>query len=61
MNKLNKNEMCECGHLGGFSLDNVNSHVPNFQKGHGKCIECDCKQFTWVGFVDRKDEKWERI
>ena len=57
--------MCECGHFGGNSLHAVNSHKANFEKGHGECIDCDCKQFTWVGFCDKhgnvKEQEWERI
>jgi len=43
-------EMCECGHFGGHSPNNV--HEPNFSQGHGACIRCNCKQFTWVGYCD---------
>ncbi len=46
-------EMCSCGHFGGSSMDIVNSHKPNFQKGHGECIDCECNKFTWVGFCDK--------
>ena len=47
-----KKELCKCGHLGGMSPNGCNSHSDRYQKGHGKCNECDCKQFTWVRFVD---------
>ncbi len=49
MKKL-KNEMCECGHLGGNS--SIEQHSSRYAKGHGSCKKCDCKQFTWVKFVD---------
>ena len=64
MMKRLKNELCECGHLGGSSLGTFNSHKPRFERGHGECIECDCKQFTWVKFVDQDgndEQQWERI
>ena len=44
-------EMCSCGHLGG---ENCNGgHANRFQEGHGKCNQCNCKQFTWVKFCDK--------
>lgn len=43
-------EMCSCGHFGGESPDTHNGHNARFQKGHGNCNNCDCVQFTWVGF-----------
>ena len=65
MKRLNEYEMCECGHFGGNSLHVVNSHKANFEKGHGECIDCNCDQFTWVGFCDKhgnvKEQEWERI
>ena len=45
-----KKELCKCGHLGGMSSNGL--HSDRYQKGHGKCNECDCKQFTWVRVVD---------
>ena len=66
MNKINKYEMCSCGHFGGHSPNSgLNSHDPNFEEGHGKCKSCQCAQFTWVGFCDQdgnlKEQLWERI
>ena len=55
LNKLPKeytHEMCSCGHFGGHSPDE--QHESRFQKGHGQCKECSCKQFTWVGFCNSK-------
>ena len=48
-------EMCSCGHMGGHSPNN-NGHADRFQIGHGQCIadNCECVQFTWVGFCDKK-------
>jgi len=44
-------EMCSCGHLGG---ENCNGgHANKIQEGHGKCNQCNCKQFTWVKFCDK--------
>jgi len=48
-----KFEMCSCGHFGGSSMGIVNSHKTNFEKGHGECVDCECEQFTWVGFTDK--------
>ena len=50
-------EMCSCGHFGGNS-QGKQQHQPNFQYGHGGCTceDCDCKQFTWVGFCNIKGE-----
>ena len=45
-----KYEMCSCGHFGGHSPRE--QHLPRFVKGHGSCTDCNCKQFTWVGFCD---------
>ena len=44
-------EVCSCGHFGGMSENG--EHKTHFQKGHGSCSQCDCKQFTWVGFHDK--------
>ena len=46
-------EMCKCGHKGGHSPYN-NEHMDRFQQGHGYCkyVNCECNQFTWVGFCD---------
>ena len=46
-------EMCKCGHKGGHSPYN-NEHMDRFQQGHGYCkyVNCECTQFTWVGFCD---------
>ena len=48
-------EMCSCGHFGGHSPNN-NKHADRFQIGHGQCLDCNCEcvQFTWVGFCDKK-------
>ena len=45
-------EMCDCGHFGGDSPNNV--HSDRFQHGHGGCSDCDCKQFTWKHFCDEQ-------
>ena len=47
-------EMCSCGHFGGSSPNNV--HDDRFQQGHGKCNDCKCVQFTWVGWCDQNGE-----
>ena len=46
--------MCSCGHFGGSSPNNV--HDDRFQQGHGKCNDCECVQFTWVGWCDQNGE-----
>jgi len=39
-------EQCTCGHRKSFHS------VSPFSSGHGRCLEvCNCKQFTWAGFV----------
>ena len=43
-------EMCNCGHFGGMSPNSM--HKQRYQEGHGACRECECSQFTWVGFCD---------
>ena len=48
-------EVCDCGHFGGMSEHG--EHDSHFQKGHGACNECDCVQFTWVGFHDKDGKK----
>ena len=48
-------EVCDCGHFGGLSIQE--EHDSRFQKGHGACSECDCVQFTWVGFHDKNGKK----
>lgn len=44
------NEMCSCGHLRTEHKDNVYSKEVKAE-GHGNCKKCDCKRFTWTGFV----------
>ncbi len=40
--------VCDCGHTG----DGGNSqHQDTLQKGHGACLECDCAQFSWAGWI----------
>ena len=48
-------EVCKCGHFGGMSTKE--EHETNFQKGHGHCLECECIQFTWVGFHDKNGKE----
>ena len=48
-------EVCKCGHFGGMSTKE--EHETNFQKGHGRCLECECIQFTWVGFHDKNGKE----
>ena len=39
-------EICECGHSKGY-------HKPTNLDNHGgECEKCDCKIYTWIGFVD---------
>lgn len=40
-------EKCSCGHL-------KSQHNDRYQKGHGDCKVCKCKQFTWVGWFINK-------
>ncbi len=51
--KNKKWEMCNCGHLGGMSPDDITQHMDHLQLGHGPCTRCGCHQFTWAGFCDR--------
>ena len=50
MEKITIFEMCRCGHFGGESPNIMNED--RYQYGLGVCRECNCNQFTWVGFVD---------
>mgnify|MGYP003321829059 CR=1 FL=1 len=48
-------EMCRCGHFGGHSpYKKDNGHMNGIQQGHGYCKHnnCECNQFTWVGFCN---------
>jgi hypothetical protein len=36
-------EMCRCGHIRGQHLVGG-----GLAMGHGRCIRCECKKFTWV-------------
>ena len=49
--------MCTCGHLGGHICNGV--HTTNLQEGHGECTLCECRQFTWSGYMHRQ-ELWLR-
>ena len=37
-------ELCECGHQRSH-------HLERFDSGHGFCIDCSCRQFTWMKFI----------
>ena len=38
-------DLCKCGDL-------KECHLPHeLDKNGGKCSHCDCKVFTWVGFL----------
>ena len=52
-------EMCRCGHFGGHSPiweEADNGHMNGIQQGHGYCKHnnCECNQFTWVGFCNNE-------
>ena len=47
---MNMYEMCTCGHYGGASPNGV--HKDHYQKGHGRCNDCECVKFTWKFFCD---------
>ncbi len=43
---------CTCGHVG----DKDNSeHEDHYNAGHGRCLKCDCKKFTWKKFAFIKE------
>ncbi|MFA5376721.1 MAG: hypothetical protein WC455_13315 [Dehalococcoidia bacterium] len=42
-------ELCHCGHLMSEHNDD-NPYYP----GHGQCLRCECKQFTWTEFVTKR-------
>jgi len=46
---------CRCGHSGDASdSDHVDVTTLGFvQRGHGHCTKCTCKQFTWVGLMEK--------
>lgn len=37
-------ERCSCTHP-------MTEHRPRYVDGHGSCLHCPCKQFTWIEFV----------
>ncbi len=38
--------MCTCGHTGdGYSSEHASVKIGAL--GHGRCLRCHCKQFTW--------------
>ena len=47
--------MCYCGHTG----DGANSQHGGLM-GHGPCLECDCIQFTWKGWLPEYDEWYKK-
>jgi hypothetical protein len=42
--------VCKCGHTG--DTENSQHMDTALEKGHGKCVVCDCERFTWVGWID---------
>ncbi len=45
---------CACGHSGDAPYSD-HENTP-YAQGHGKCILCDCEQFTWVGWIRDEEE-----
>jgi CDGSH-type Zn-finger protein len=45
-----KMAICRCGHSGGAPFS---SHEDGkLESGHGRCLECHCKKFTWKEYVN---------
>ena len=40
-------EKCRCG-----CMRSEHAASNSLIRGHGHCLRCDCKQFTWAGFVE---------
>lgn len=48
--------VCVCGHTG----DGTDSeHETIAAPGHGKCTQCACDKFTWLGFMPAEGEEDE--
>ncbi len=45
---------CLCGHSGDAPFSDHEDTV--LEPGHGACKLCDCKQFTWVGWITDEEE-----
>jgi hypothetical protein len=41
-------EQCSCGHK-------RSQHEDRFSLGHGYCLDCNCKQFTWTKWIYEKE------
>lgn len=39
-------ELCHCGEMRSEHADDN-----NLVRGHGKCLRCECEQFSWKSFV----------
>ncbi len=49
--------ICECGHTGdGENSEHDPEPYPGYpeydEPGGGSCTKCDCKQFTWAGWLE---------
>lgn len=45
-----KMAVCTCGHSGGAPFS---THTDTkLEAGHGRCLECNCKRFTWKEYVN---------
>jgi hypothetical protein len=42
-------ELCHCGHL----MSEHNDDNP-FYPGHGRCLRCECKHYSWKEFVTKR-------
>ncbi len=42
--------MCSCGHSGDGKNSEHSDYLPGAE-GHGQCLKCNCRKFTWAGWI----------
>lgn len=47
---------CKCGHSGDAAFTQHQNTGLEF--GHGPCVECNCRKFTWAGWIDQAEHTW---
>ena len=50
--------ICECGHTGDGKnsqhKSNILAEITGSNYGHQSCKMCDCRQFRWKAFIEKK-------
>lgn len=49
-NKVKKLSMCGCSHSGDGENSEHSDYLPGAE-GHGQCLKCNCRKFTWAGWI----------